>query len=63
MDRVGDRTRCIQEMASGMRLEVLKSSQSTLVAEGARWQEYHRKREGQLRNEKEVMNARCSTRR
>jgi hypothetical protein len=25
MDRVGDRTRCIQEMTSGMRLEVLKS--------------------------------------
>jgi hypothetical protein len=33
------------------------------VAEGARWREYHREQEGQLDDEKEVMNARGSTRR
>jgi hypothetical protein len=54
MDLVGVRTRCIQEMTSGLRLEAWKSRVS-LVAEDAKWQESHRDWEVQLGDEKDVM--------
>jgi hypothetical protein len=57
MDLVGDRTRCIQEMTSGLRLEAWKS-RIPLVAEDAKWQESHRDWEVQLGDEKDVVKTR-----